>query len=68
MADAKALLQSITRSFGTIYGRRNNVRINTVSQSPTMTSAGQGIEGMERMFEYADKLSPLGNALAEDCA
>lgn len=68
MADAKALLQSITRSFGNIYGRRNGVRINTVSQSPTMTSAGQGIAGMDRMFEYADKLSPLGNADAADCA
>lgn len=68
MADAKALLQSITRNFGTIFGRRNGVRVNTVSQSPTMTSAGQGIAGMDRMFDYADKLSPLGNASAEDCA
>lgn len=68
MADAKALLQSITRNFGSIYGRRNHVRVNTVSQSPTMTSAGQGIAGMDKMYDYADKLSPLGNALAEDCA
>lgn len=68
MADAKALLQSITRNFGTIYGRRNGVRVNTVSQSPTMTSAGQGIAGMDKMFDYADRLSPLGNASAEDCA
>ncbi len=68
MADAKALLQSITRNFGTIYGRRNGVRINTVSQSPTMTTAGAGIAGMERMFDYADRLSPLGNADAGDCA
>ncbi|MCF0174687.1 MAG: SDR family oxidoreductase [Bacteroidales bacterium] len=68
MADAKALLQSITRSFGAIYGRRNHVRVNTISQSPTMTSAGQGIAGMDKMFDYAEKLSPLGNALAEDCA
>lgn len=68
MADAKALLQSITRSFGVIYGRRNHVRVNTVSQSPTMTSAGAGIAGMSDMLAYADSLSPLGNALAEDCA
>ncbi|MCF0165760.1 MAG: SDR family oxidoreductase [Bacteroidales bacterium] len=68
MADAKALLQAITRNFGAIYGRHRNVRVNTVSQSPTMTSAGQGISGMDRMFDYAQKLSPLGNALAEDCA
>lgn len=68
MADAKALLQSITRNFGVIYGGRNHVRINTVSQSPTATTAGQGIEGMKDMLEYADKMSPLGNATAEDCA
>lgn len=68
MADAKALLQSITRSFGAIYGRRSHVRVNTVSQSPTMTSAGQGIAGMDKMFDYADRLSPMGNASAEDCA
>lgn len=68
MADAKALLQSITRNFGTIYGRHNGVRVNTVSQSPTKTSAGEGIAGMDKMFEYSDKLSPLGNASAEDCA
>lgn len=68
MADAKALLQSITRNFGIIYGNRNHVRINTVSQSPTATTAGQGIEGMKDMLEYADKMSPLGNASAEDCA
>lgn len=68
MSDAKALLQSITRNFGLIYGRRNGVRINTISQSPTMTSAGQGIAGMDQMFDYADRMSPLGNASAEDCA
>lgn len=68
MADAKALLQSITRNFGTIYGRHNGVRVNTVSQSPTMTSAGAGIAGMDKMFDWADKMSPLGNAAAEDCA
>ena len=68
MSDAKALLQSITRNFGNIYARHNGVRVNTVSQSPTKTSAGQGIAGMDRMFEYADKMSPLGNADAQDCA
>lgn len=68
MADAKALLESITRSFGSIYGRAAHVRVNTVSQSPTMTTAGQGIAGMQDMFGYADKMSPLGNASAEDCA
>lgn len=68
MADAKALLQSITRSFGAIYGREYGVRINTISQSPTATTAGQGIAGMQDMLKYADSMSPLGNALAEDCA
>lgn len=68
MADAKALLQSITRNFGAIYGRRCGVRVNTVSQSPTPTSAGQGIAGMDKMLDYAEKLAPLGNASAEDCA
>lgn len=68
MAEAKAMLESIARSFGSIYGRKRNVRVNTVSQSPTMTTAGQGIAGMGAMFDYTDKLSPLGNATAEDCA
>ena len=68
MADAKALLESITRSFGVIYGKKRHVRINTVSQSPTKTTAGSGIAGMEEMFTYADKMSPLGNASASDCA
>ena len=68
MADAKAMLQSITRNFGLIYGREKHVRINTVSQSPTMTTAGQGISGMTEMVGYADRISPLGNATAEDCA
>ncbi len=68
MADAKAMLQSITRNFGLIYGREKHVRINTVSQSPTMTTAGQGIDGMAEMVGYADRISPLGNATAEDCA
>lgn len=68
MADAKALLQSITRNFGTIYGRHNGVRINTVSQSPTRTTAGSGIAGVDLMLDYAEKLAPLGNADAADCA
>ena len=68
MADAKAMLQSITRNFGLLYGREKHVRINTVSQSPTMTTAGQGIDGMKEMVGYADRISPLGNATAEDCA
>lgn len=68
MADAKALLESITRSFGAIYGAKRHVRINTISQSPTMTTAGQGIAGMSDMFDYVDKMSPLGNATADDCA
>ena len=68
MADAKALLESITRSFGAIYGKKCGVRINTVSQSPTMTTAGQGIAGLGEWFEMADEISPLGNATADDCA
>lgn len=68
MADAKALLESITRSFGLIYGKQRKVRVNTISQSPTMTTAGSGIAGMQDMFAYADMLSPLGNASAQDCA
>ena len=68
MADAKALLESIARSFGVIYGKQRHVRINTISQSPTKTTAGSSIAGMEEMFVYADKMSPLGNASASDCA
>lgn len=68
MADAKALLESIARSFGHIYGRRKGVRVNTVSQSPTPTTASAGIAGAERMLDYAHRLSPLGNASAADCA
>ena len=68
MADAKALLESSARSFGCIYGRERNVRINTVSQSPTPTTAGGGISGFSNLLEYGETLSPLGNASAEDCA
>ena len=67
MADAKALLESIARSFGYIYGREKHVRINTVSQSPTPT-AGSGVMGMGDLMDFADRTSPLGNATADDCA
>ena len=68
MADAKSLLESIARSFGYIYGRDKGVRINTISQSPTLTTAGSGIKGMDHLMDFADKMSPLGNATADDCA
>lgn len=68
MADAKSMLESIARSFGYIYGREKNVRINTVSQSPTPTTAGKGIKDLENMMDFSNKMSPLGNATAEDCA
>jgi enoyl-[acyl-carrier protein] reductase I len=68
MADAKALLESIARSFGYIYGRHRNVRINTVSQSPTITTAGAGVKGIDGLLDYTERMSPLGNADAEDCA
>jgi enoyl-[acyl-carrier protein] reductase I len=68
MADAKALLESIARSFGYIYGQKKRVRINTVSQSPTLTTAGSGVAGLDKLLDYAEVVSPLGNASAEDCA
>lgn len=68
MADAKALLESIARSFGYIYGRERNVRVNTISQSPTMTTAGSGVKGMDKLFDFANRMSPLGNASADECA
>ena len=68
MADAKSLLESIARSFGYIYGREKGVRINTVSQSPTVTTAGSGVKGMSDLLDFAQDLSPLGNADANDCA
>ncbi|EKD31124.1 MAG: hypothetical protein ACD_77C00391G0003 [uncultured bacterium] len=68
MADAKALLESITRSFGYIYGRERNIRINTVSQSPTQTTAGGGIMGFDKLMDFAERMSPLGNATADECA
>lgn len=68
MADAKALLESIARSFGYIYGREKHVRINTISQSPTATTAGSGVKGMESLMDFANRMSPLGNADADECA
>lgn len=68
MADAKAVLESIARGFGYRYGKSKKVRVNTISQSPTKTTAGSGIGGFDSFFDFADKMSPLGNALAADCA
>lgn len=68
MADNKAFLESIARSFGYHYGLRNKVRINTISQSPTETTAGSGVEGFDGFYRFSDDLSPLGNATAEECA
>ncbi len=68
MADAKALLESIARSFGYIYGREKKIRINTVSQSPTPTTAGSGVLGLGDLLDFAERMSPLGNATAADCA
>lgn len=68
MADAKALLESVARSFGYHYGVKKHVRVNTISQSPTRTTAGSGVKGFDGFINYAEKMSPLGNATAEDCA
>ena len=68
MADAKATLESIVRSFGYYYGTDKKVRVNSISQSPTVTTAGSGIKGFDTFFGFADKMSPLGNAPAEACA
>ncbi len=68
MGDAKALLESIARSFGYIYGRDRKVRVNTISQSPTPTTAGSGIHGFESLVDFSERMSPLGNATAEECA
>jgi enoyl-[acyl-carrier protein] reductase I len=68
MADAKALLESITRNFGYQYGIKNKVRVNTVSQSPTRTTAGAGVKGFDGFISFAEKMSPLGNATADQCA
>ncbi|MDP2722751.1 MAG: SDR family oxidoreductase [Bacteroidales bacterium] len=68
MADAKALLESIARSFGYIYGRERKIRINTISQSPTLTTAGSGVKGVGSLMDFTDRMSPLGNADAHECA
>jgi enoyl-[acyl-carrier protein] reductase I len=68
MADAKALLESFARSFGYHFGVKKKVRVNTVSQSPTRTTAGSGVKGFDDFFSYAETMAPLGNATAEDCA
>lgn len=68
MAQAKALLESIARSYGYRLGRSKKIRVNTISQSPTMTTAGSGVPGFDVFFNYADKMSPLGNADSESCA
>ena len=68
MGDAKALLESIARSFGYIYGKDRHVRVNTISQSPTATTAGSGIAGFDSLVDFSDRMSPLGNADAADCA
>lgn len=68
MADAKAILESIARSFGYIYGREKFIRINTISQSPTRTTAGSRIDAFDSLFDFTDRMSPLGNATADECA
>jgi len=68
MADAKALLESIARSFGYIYGRDRKIRVNTISQSPTITTAGSGVKGFDGLMDFTNRMSPLGNANAEECA
>jgi enoyl-[acyl-carrier protein] reductase I len=68
MSDNKAVLESIARNFGYFYGTRKKVRVNTVSQSPTRTTAGSGVKGFDGFINYAEKMSPLGNADADQCA
>jgi len=68
MAEAKAMLESIARSFGYIYGRDKKIRVNTISQSPTLTTAGSGIKGINDLLDFSERMSPLGNASADDCA
>lgn len=68
MADAKSILESIARSFGYIYGRDKKIRVNTISQSPTLTTAGSGVKGFDKLVDYSDRMSPLGNATADECA
>lgn len=68
MAQAKAVLESIARSYGQRLGEMKKIRVNTISQSPTMTTAGSGVPGFDVFYDYANRMSPLGNASAEDCA
>ena len=68
MAEAKSMLESIARSFGYHYGKHKHVRVNTISQSPTYTTAGSGVGGFDAFYNYSNQMSPLGNASAEDCA
>ncbi|MBS7566934.1 SDR family oxidoreductase [Mucilaginibacter sp. Bleaf8] len=68
MADGKAMLESIARNFGYYYGVKKKVRVNTVSQSPTLTTAGSGVKGIDGFINFAEKMSPLGNANADNCA
>lgn len=68
MADAKATLESIARGYGARFAKLKNVRVNTISQSPTMTTAGKGIAGFDAFYDFADMMSPLGNASADECA
>ncbi|QMU65613.1 MAG: SDR family oxidoreductase [Flavobacteriaceae bacterium] len=68
MADNKAYLESIARSFGYFFGRDHNVRVNTISQSPTPTTAGSGVKGFDGFLAYAEKMAPLGNATDLECA
>lgn len=68
MAESKALLESFARSFGYHFGKHKNIRVNTISQSPTWTTAGSGVKGFKTFFDYAETMSPLGNATADECA
>lgn len=68
MAESKALLESFARSFGYHFGTKKHVRVNTISQSPTWTTAGSGVKGFKTFFDYADTMAPLGNASADECA
>jgi len=68
MAENKSYLESVARSFGYHYGKSKKVRINTISQSPTKTTAGSGVKGFDNFYDFANKISPLGNASAEECA
>lgn len=68
MAEAKSILETIARSFGYMYGRDKKVRINTISQSPTYTTAGSGVKGIDDLMDFTERMSPLGNASSEECA